>query len=63
MKKKNFIKYIAGLCLLATTGGFVSCEKELANVLETTPIVMHFGRTKVMLREQLTELMVCSVNR
>ena len=34
MKKKNFIKYIAGLCLLASTGGFVSCEKELANVLE-----------------------------
>ena len=46
MKKKNFIKYIAGLCLLATTGGFVSCEKELANVLENDTYSIAFWKNQ-----------------
>gem|GEM_PF-361306 len=34
MKTRNIIRSIAGICLLATSSMFVSCEKELENVLK-----------------------------
>ncbi|MVZ66365.1 RagB/SusD family nutrient uptake outer membrane protein [Sphingobacterium sp. DK4209] len=46
MKAKNIIRSIAGICMLASTSMFVSCEKQLDNVLKNDTYSNAYWKTQ-----------------